>query len=240
MMAMARAGVALLLLRPAVLADDPVPALLERLKAKDAKERVAAAKALGRLEDERALAAVTRAQSDEAAEVRHEAAVALAQEGKADATTVEILAASLESGDWYVRWQACVALKQVGPLAEPALPALVKALEDGTADVVPETALALAAIAPKDPRTVDALVAALGTAKADHAAICHVIGSLGPAAAGATPALVREIEGSDEVLQERSSPHWSAWRRERFPSTRVSSTRRRRECASLWCGRSAP
>jgi hypothetical protein len=172
--------VVVLVLRAAVHAEDPVPALLAQLDSAKARDRVLATRALGRLDGDRALTAVQRAQLDESAEVQHEAALALARAGRAEAATVGILVRSLDHDDWYVRWQACLGLKGAGPVgAKQSLPALVKALGDGPADVGREAALALAAVGPRDRRALAALAAALTRQQTGRPAL-HALAQSGP------------------------------------------------------------
>jgi HEAT repeat protein len=141
---------------------DRVSALVAQLRSEDAEARVSAAKALARLGGEPAIAALTEALDDEAAAVRHEAAIALARKAPDDPKIVEILTRSLRHKDWYVRWQACLALRAVGPKAQRAVPALLRTLRDTDVGVCREAALALARIAPTDTRVIGALLEALG------------------------------------------------------------------------------
>ena len=127
-----------------------VDALLVRLGGKDAVDRAAAAKALARLGDGPATAALVKALSDEAEPVRHSAACALAARGDRGEMVVAVLARSLASDQWYLRWEACIALGKMGAAARPATEGIVGLLEDADPLVSRQAALAVPEIAPDD------------------------------------------------------------------------------------------
>jgi HEAT repeat protein len=176
---------------------DPVAGLVAQLESRDPKVRVQAARSLGKRGGEQAIRALGKALDDEAAPVRHEAAIALARLAPDESKSVGVLAESLRSGDWYVRWQACLALRLFGPRAEGAVPDLIRVLGDAKLDNGREATLALGAIAPRDPAVVSAMVKALDAQPAvDRRAVVlalHKAGQVGHA----IPWLAREAHGNE-------------------------------------------
>lgn len=142
-------------------------------------------------QDEPPAALVARLGSQDG-RVRHEAAVALAELGRAPPAAVAVLQDSLRSDGWYVRWQACLALGAAGPAAARAVPALVDCLAPER-DVAREAALALVKVAPGDPEAARALQAHLHAHERDRSAVLHAIRALGPRGRPAWPIVVQEL-----------------------------------------------
>ena len=99
--------------------EDPVALLLKQLADPDAAARTKAARALARAGGERAVEAARAALYDTDEGVRAAAAVALARLDAADDAVIVVLAAALQSADWYTRWDACVALGSLGKARRP-------------------------------------------------------------------------------------------------------------------------
>jgi hypothetical protein len=126
----------------------------------DVGERVRELKALGPRGAE-AVPILLEALSDRDARVRHAAAVALTYADPTQTDGVHVLAAGLESEDWYTRWESCLALKRIGPPARAAVQRLRKALCNPESGIVRESALALVHIAPNDVEVADTLLRVL-------------------------------------------------------------------------------
>ena len=135
------------------LGTNAAPPLIAALKDPSARVREAAAGALGRIGDPRAMVPLTEALSDEAREVRMSAARALGRLEQPAATAA--LAAAVADSDWVVRQEAVDSLGRLG--SPQAVPSLITALDDKERLVRRDAADALAKI--DDPRVVPALVA---------------------------------------------------------------------------------
>jgi HEAT repeat protein len=123
-------------------ADDPLPALVRRLRSQTPSDRLQAAKDLGRLGwlAREAMPALVNLLNDEDGKVREAAAHAIGQMGP---DALPILREMLNHQDKYVRRHAAWAMGKLGPLAKPALPSLCVALKDGD----PRTASGIATLA---------------------------------------------------------------------------------------------
>jgi len=145
---------------------------VERLAKGARKERVKAARELGRAGGSDAIAALELALDDADEEVRTAAASALVRLDAGSAKVVDVSSDALSSESWYVRWQACLVLRGMGPDATDAVPPLLNALFDEKADVTQEAFLALCAIAPFEDHVLAAFVRLLESdLKVDRAAL---------------------------------------------------------------------
>jgi len=182
---------------------DPLDAALARLRAPEAKERARAARALGRLDGDRAAAALREALEDEAEPVRLAAAAALVEQGRTGEVLVTVLGACLRSDDWYTRWQACLALGRMGPAARSATPALADAALDEHRDVTREATLALLRIDPKGRAVQEAFVQLLGSGRGCEPGL--LLDHLDLDTKGVVAWLKTEVESDAHRLRERAS-----------------------------------
>lgn len=137
--------------RRLVLWDLPltVPALIQDLR--DARRRVAAAQALGRLGAgaRPAVPELLTALTEKDAELRTEALASLNRIGPPDEKDVPLLVAVLRDGDFAAgRRYALESLARLGAKAEPAVTALADALKDPSAEVRIKSAELLGIIGP--------------------------------------------------------------------------------------------
>jgi HEAT repeat protein/lysophospholipase L1-like esterase len=186
-----------------VAAPSPPPSaseLIAALHAVDEKERVAAAWALGGVDDsEASVGALVERLKDESARVRAGAAWSLGRIGqKAQAAAAAPLVARLDDEDDAVRWRAVSALGQIHPEVTAELGPLLRVLgESGGRG----RALAAKLVGEMGPRAVSAvpvLVAALGDPReVVRWRSAWALGQIGPDAAAAVPALAQALADPD-------------------------------------------
>jgi len=173
-------------------------AALRDLAQGSAKARIAAAQALGDVEDpaeqRRAIAALGRVLDDDQAEVRAEACAALGALG--DPSVIAALVKRLDDGSPGVRQNAAIAL---GTLAHAdGFAPLAQALLDGPADLRFQAATSLAEIDPA--RAYDPLVAALADRDPQVVAAAALsLGAIGDARAVAV--LVPQLDHADAATR---------------------------------------
>ncbi|PYQ14904.1 MAG: hypothetical protein DMF80_11200 [Acidobacteria bacterium] len=189
-------------------AGKPVAALLGALRAVDARERAAAARALGNraAEPEAAVPALAAMLGDAAPEVRASAAWGLGGFGPAAAAAVPRLVTTLADESAAARAGAAWALGQVGAAARPAAGPLVSRLDDEDESVRWRAGEALAVVGP-DPSTC---LEPLRRITADplsrgRAGAAWALGRLGEAAAPAVPALVSALGDSRADVRARAA-----------------------------------
>jgi HEAT repeat protein len=157
--------------------EPAVAPLVEALDDDDCDLRAAAAVALGRIGDRRAVEALSRRVGDAAEEVRRQAIRALAS--LKDPRAVPFLIDAFDARDWKMSHEATKALVEIG---EPAVPALVDGLAHPGRFVMIHSATALAKI--KDPRAVEPLLSCLFDADSAIArAAANALGEIGDARA---------------------------------------------------------
>jgi HEAT repeat protein len=169
-----------------------VPKLVGLLSAKSAELRWHAARALAAMGPKAAEAVPSLAKSlgDSEPLVRAQAAHALGRIGTTDADVLNDLGKLIADSDIRVRRATVGAFKNIRPGPKVSVPILVKVLED----VRPEAKVeAMLAISEAGRDAVPALVEALKNDKARYWA-CIALGSIGPHAAEAIPALVAQLK----------------------------------------------
>jgi len=190
--------VATLLFSPAAADDsDRVAALTKALNHGSDKARIEAARELGRIGGQQAIAVLTKALDVENESLRHAVALALAKGGSKEPEVVAVLRTSLRAKAWSRRWGALHALTLVGRKARPAVPDLIHVFEAKDAVLSREAALALARIAPDSDAVVDALRKSLDRKDADHGPALFALKASGKKASAVLPSLVRLIKGSE-------------------------------------------
>ena len=140
---------------------------------------------------------LVEALKDSDASVRESAAWSLSQMGEAGMAAVSALAASLSDPNPRVRCLSAVALRSIGSKTVDAVPALIKALTDSEAYVRAPAADALRSIGPAAKDAVIPLSDRL-TAKVEQVyvmrSVSYALGSIGPQAAAALPALQEALK----------------------------------------------
>jgi HEAT repeat protein len=183
-----------------------IPALLEALKAPDRVVRRAAAAALGGIEPraQEAIPGLREVLRDEEPSVRLAAAAALrAIQGPDAEPAVAALVPLLSHADANIRRDTAAALAEFGAAAKVAIPALDEAQRDADASVRSAAALAVARITAAEAHrgAITVMIAALKD-KAPRARLdaARFLGSLGPHAGEAVPALVEaRLDENEEV-----------------------------------------
>ena len=175
--------------------------LVERLKAKDAFVRVAAARALAALPPapEITIPIMEKALKDADETTMRHAMDALAALG---AGAVPRLTDALKHEKF--RADVVYALGRIGPAAAPATGELAKFVEDKNSRVAHEAIIALGDIGPGAKDAVPALTKALQQADdrdLNFAAIAFALGKIGPAAASADSALLKQLESKDDNVR---------------------------------------
>ncbi len=190
------------------------PALQKVAKDEKSPARAPAIFALGRIGDKSALKLITNAVEDNDPVVRLGAAWALLQFDNKNpdyiAIAVPRLAQGLERPDPRVRRLAAETLSQLGPAAAAAVPALAKRITDDEEPTVRiSCAMALAQTGEAGRSAVPALVQFLQTEPSGgRRAALFALGSLGPVAVDALPAIQREaLQGP---LFDRTLAAWAA------------------------------
>ncbi len=194
--------VATLLFSPAGADDsDRVAALAKVLNHGSDKARIEAARELGNVGGQQAIAALTERLDAENEILRHAVALALAKSGSKEPEVVAVLRTSLRAKAWSRRWAALHALTLVGRKARPAVPDLIRTLQGNDALLSREAALALAQIAPDSDAVVKALVGSLER-EGTHGAALAALKASGKKAIVALSWLVRRLKGT-----ARPDPH---------------------------------
>ncbi len=135
---------------------------------------------------------------DSDSDVRHSAAAALGQLGKADAPVVVGLVALLKDSSSYVRQRAAEALGQLGKADAPVVAGLVALLKDSDSDVRQSAAAALGQLGKADAPVVAGLVALLKDSDSDvRQSAAAALGQLGKADAPVVECLVALLKDSD-------------------------------------------
>lgn len=133
---------------------------------------------------------------------QHESLLALAKIGPAASPAVPSLTGALRQREGPCRYGAAYALGRIGPQAESAIPALRDATQSSDDTLALLSAWALAQIAPEcqecTEQTVPVLVGGLEHPNASHRReAAAALGSLGPLARAAVPALEQATEDAD-------------------------------------------
>jgi len=168
-------------------------------KERTGAERAALLRAVGAFGEDAAPAVgdVARALGDPRAEVRAAAVWALSQMGKGAASAVPALERTLADPNLRVRSLSAVALRTMGPAAANAVPGLLKALDDAEPSVRALAADALGSLGPAGRPAVEVLGRHLAGGKEQVVfvlrSVAAALGNIGPAAAGALPALEQAL-----------------------------------------------
>ncbi|HKI18141.1 MAG TPA: HEAT repeat domain-containing protein, partial [Isosphaeraceae bacterium] len=172
----------------------PVQYWIDALRGSDPPSRQAAARALGILgpDAKPAVPALARAASDADSSVRSSAIRALGAIGPEAKEAVPALVRAASDADKSVRLSAIRALGAIGPGAREAIPVLVRAASDADTSVCYYGIAALAGIGRP---AVPQLIQLLGSPRDDVSdwAVWY-LGTIGPDASDAVPALIREYE----------------------------------------------
>jgi HEAT repeat protein len=177
------------------------------LHASDARVRASAAETLGHMGERAAPAAhdLARSVSDTHDVVRSTALEALARIGPAAESVVGVVLDATSRPSARERCAAVRAAAAIGPGRPDCLRAVLHALDDGDVAVRSEAVMALAQIGrvgESAATAVDRIILALAdTDLRDVAALA--LRTLGPTAAGAVPALIRELGRSDVASVHR-------------------------------------
>jgi HEAT repeat protein/lysophospholipase L1-like esterase len=174
-------------------ASRPLPELVAALRGPGDRERVAAARALGRLGPKAAEAvpALVALLEDPNPSVRAAAARAVGPIGTRRSGAQLALVERLRDPNERVRWRATESLKEVELDAAACLPALLAVLGDPEARGREEAARVVGALGPAAAPAVPALVDALGDPAASvRGRAAWALGQIGPAAKDAVSALV--------------------------------------------------
>jgi hypothetical protein len=172
-----------------------LPAYLRALTRASTSERPTLLRAIGAFGDDAAPAVneLAKALGDPDADVRDAAAWALSQMPHAGTPAIPALERTLPDPNLRVRSLSAVALRAMGPAAVKAMPGLVRALDDPSPAVRAVAADALGNLGPAGKPVVEILARHLD---ASHEPVIFVmrslstaLGNIGPAAAGALPAL---------------------------------------------------
>jgi CubicO group peptidase (beta-lactamase class C family) len=172
------------------------------------------------------------------ADVRRNAAEALAGLGPRAVEAVPALVAALNDPDIGVRWHSAVALGTMGPGAvEP----LVRALRGADPMTRQGAALALGRMGPGAGGALHPLVDALRDPDASvRERAAEALGMLGPGAAAAAPALVRVFSDTDPYVQGKAAEALGRIGREAVPALTLALQDRERTvrwCAAIALGR---
>jgi len=176
-----------------------VPALVKAMKDKDRVVRQQAAKALAQiglegLEPKVAVTALVEGLKDKDRIVRQQAAKALGQIGPEAKAAVPALMRILSKDDDQVRLQAIESLGLMGSEAEIAILPLARMLIGPSADFRIQASRALGRIGPP---AISALVETLKDVNGRQVAVV-ALGSIGPEAKGAIPALLQALKAKDD------------------------------------------
>jgi HEAT repeat protein len=173
-------------------AESAVPALVAALRDEDDSMRWYAASALGDIGPAaaKAITALTDAlQHDRDDQVRWAAAGAMGSIDREGRVVIPALTQALTQKSAQVRRFAAIALGQIGPGAKAALPALRTAVKEKDGGVRIAAAEALWTVGGDGKAAMPVLLEGLRTSPYPHLA-AHALGTMGPMAAVATPALV--------------------------------------------------
>lgn len=191
-------------------AGPAVSVLRSALKDPDESVRGMAATALGKIGPAawRAVPTLAEALKDKARFVRRAAVQSLGQLGTDASSAIPALAESLKDEDWVVRGSAARVLGELRHRAQHAVPALAEALDDKDCRVRDQAVLALRLIGPPAVDAIPSLIRCLDdkdeSFRTEVSMTLRVIrgldkmGTLGPGAAAAAPALM-PIRGSFRV-----------------------------------------
>ena len=184
-------------------AKSTAPQLVKFLRDEKCDFRPAAAFALGRMRDEKALPALKKAVNTPGNEVLRMACVwALLQidpDDKENVTSaIPLLTTSLASEKPEIRREAAQTLGQLGPQASPAVPALQRLLGDQDPIVRRASLIALAEIGPDSLPAITEILRYLTEGEPEMRPIASfALGRIGPAAKDAIPQLKRMMNGGD-------------------------------------------
>jgi len=182
---------------------EPLPMLVAGLDREDARTRAGALRALGQLGERVGVVPEVAARLDDPDErVRAAAAWALGRLGPRPGRDLRPLVARLDDDAAAVRAGAAWAIGRMGGAARAGVPALIGRLGDPDGTVRRRVADALAHVQP-EVSCVPALAAMLDddAHPAGRVEAARVVGSLGPGAAPAVPALARALRDPDPALR---------------------------------------
>ena len=174
-----------------------LPQLLAALESKDVELRWRIARALGVIDDPKAVQALRKHAADADAPVRSQAIYALGRLEASDKETLAAIIAQLTDKDADVRRASVRALQMIKPDRNVVTPLVVKVLQDADPAVVMP---ALHSIAEGGAEVVPALTSALSHKEARYWA-CLALSEIGPDAKGAVAELTKVL--SDERPEVR-------------------------------------
>jgi HEAT repeat protein len=137
--------------------------------------------------------------------VRRAAVQALSRIGAAARPATEALAELTRDKNILVRLESLTALEQIRPDPRRVEPVAVEALKDGNVHVRIRAASLLFAVAPKHADILPSALELLKQPASRHAAL-DLIGRMGPAAAGAVPALTKMLADRDTNVRRQAIP----------------------------------
>jgi HEAT repeat protein/lysophospholipase L1-like esterase len=175
-------------------AAHPLPDLVSALRGSDDREKVAAARAVGRLGPKAADAvpALVGLLEDRSPSVRAAAARAIGPIGPRAPAASLALVERLRDDDERVRWRSVESLKELELDPAVCLPSLLAVLGDPRAPGREEAARVIGGLGPAATPAVPALMAALADPAASvRGRAAWALGQIGPSAKDAVPALVR-------------------------------------------------
>jgi HEAT repeat protein len=181
-----------------------VKILIDGLKDKDRKVRVAAARGLHdlKLPPETTMPVFAEMMADKDPEIRDRVADALASLGE---SAMPKLIKALDNDD--MQALAVEVIRRLGPKAKSAVPALILEMKDPGADYRREVEFAIGSIGPDAKAAVPTLIEHLTNEKEDlkvRRTACYALGKIGPAASEAVPALQKTAIAEDKFLKVAS------------------------------------
>lgn len=179
-----------------------LPAHIEALSSRDAESKIQAAKEIAKLRivTPQATDALKLALKDEDGKVRIQAAKSLFLLGK-PRTAVDALIEALKHEDEGVRAEAAACLGEMGQAAVAAIPALKNCLEDKAARVRTQAGHSLKKLV-RDDLILPHLVDLRSDVPAAQKVAASALGSLGPGAREAVPALIEALKSKHADVRE--------------------------------------